>query len=339
MATETRMREPFRAARVPWLVAGLLLVSAHAQAAEPIRMTVHADRPAARISPMLYGIFFEEINRAGDGGLYAEMIQNRSFEDDRGGNEARPAKAPGWTLVKTGATQAEMALDASQPVSAKNPNSLRLEVKSVDGRAGVANEGFKGIAVQKGAEYLFSLYARAAAGFRGPLTVTIEDKDGKVYASAKVDGLAAEWKKFDAALKADDTTAAGRLVIAVAAPATLWIDQVSLFPKETWNGRPNGLRRDVAEMLKAMKPAFVRFPGGCYVEGDRLPNAFRWKNSIGPLVERPGHWNLWGYRSTDGLGYHEYLQMCEDLGAEPLYVFNCAMSHQEQEEQGKVKGR
>jgi len=308
----------------------LLLISAQAHAAETARLTVHVDRPGVKISPMLYGIFFEEINRAGDGGIYAEMIQNRSFEDDRGGNEARPARTPGWTLVKSSAAQAEMAIDAAQPICVQNPNSLRLEAKSVDGRVGVANEGFKGIAVQKGAQYLFSLYARSAAGFQGPLAVTIEDADGKVYASAKIEGLAAEWKKFDTTLTAVDTTAAGRLVIAVTSPATLWIDQVSLFPKETWNGRPNGLRRDLAEMLKAMKPAFVRFPGGCYVEGDRLPNAFRWKNSIGELVERPGHWNLWGYRSTDGLGYHEYLQMCEDLGAEPLFVCNCGMSHEQQ---------
>ena len=317
---------------------GLLLVSAQVLAAETPTLKVHADRPGAKISPVLYGIFFEEINRAGDGGIYAEMIQNRSFEDDRGGNEAKPTRMPGWSLVKNEASKADMAIDASQPICDKNPNSLRLDITAVDGRVGVANEGFKGIAVQKGAQYLFSLYARAAAGFQGPLAITIEDKGGKVFATTKIDGLAAAWKKFDTTLTADDATTAGRLVIAVAAPATLWIDQVSLFPKDTWNGRANGLRRDLAEMLKGMKPAFVRFPGGCYVEGDRLPNAFRWKNSIGDLAQRPGHWNLWGYRSTDGLGYHEYLQMCEDLDAEPLYVFNCGMSHQQQGEQGKLKG-
>jgi len=315
---------------VSCLVLSLLLASAKAQTAEAIRLTVHVDRPGPKISPLLYGIFFEEINRAGDGGLYAEMIQNRSFEDDRGGNEAKPVKTPGWSLVKTSAARAEMALDASRPVRATNPNSLRLDVQSVDGRVGVANEGFRGIAVRKGDQYLFSLYARAAAGFQGPLNVIIEDTRGKVLASTNIEGLTAEWKNFDAILTASDTTAAARLVVAVTSPATFWIDQVSLFPKETWNNRPNGLRRDLAEMLKAMKPAFVRFPGGCFVEGDRLPNAFRWKNSIGELVDRPGHWNLWGYRSTDGLGYHEYLQMCEDLDAEPLFVFNCGMSHEQQ---------
>ena len=283
---------------------------------------------------MLYGIFFEEINRAGDGGIYAEMIQNRSFEDDRGGNEARPAR--------------EARLDARQDVGRSGRDGHRrraadLRPESELAAAGDAKvgrrprgrgqRGFQRHRRAKGRRNTCSRSTPAAAGFQGPLAVTIEDEDGKVYASAKIEGLAAEWKKFDATLTAGDTTAAGRLVIAVASPGTLWIDQVSLFPKETWNGRPNGLRRDLAEMLAAMKPAFVRFPGGCYVEGDRLPNAFRWKNSIGDLAERPGHWNLWGYRSTDGLGYHEYLQMCEDLGAEPLFVINCGMSHEQQGDQ------
>ena len=324
------------AAGVRLAAMGLVLASACVLAAEPTAMKVHVDQPGAKISPMLYGIFFEEINRAGDGGIYAEMIQNRSFEDDRGGSEAKPTKIPGWTLVKREGIEATMALDASQPLGPKNPNSLRLEVGQADAvRAGVANEGFKGIAVVKGAEYQFSMYARSAGGLRGPVTVSIVNGFG-VAAKAEIEGIGPQWKKFQCVLSARETTACAQLVIAVSSPGTLWIDQVSLFPKETWKGRPNGLRPDLAGMLQAMKPSFVRFPGGCYVEGDRLPNAFRWKNSIGEPAQRPGHWNLWGYRSTDGLGYHEYLQMCEDLGAEPLFVFNCGMSH---EEMGKQAGQ
>ncbi|MEN6458034.1 MAG: alpha-L-arabinofuranosidase C-terminal domain-containing protein [Thermoguttaceae bacterium] len=318
------------ATRVRFAALCILLGAFQSQAAETTKLTVHVDRPGHAISPMLYGIFFEEINRAGDGGLYAEMVQNGSFEDDRGGNEAKPVKMPGWTLLKTTAAQAQATIDASSPVRAKNPNSLRLDVQTADGRIGVANDGFRGMALKQGAEYRFSLYARAASGSQGALHVTLEDTAGKVYASAQIDGLTAEWKKFDATLTANATTTAGRLVIAVTSPGTIWTDQVSLFPKDTWKGRPNGLRSDLAEMIHAMKPSFVRFPGGCYLEGDRLGNAFRWKNTLGDLVDRPGHWNLWGYRSTDGLGYHEYLQFCEDLGAEPLFVANCGMSHEEQ---------
>ena len=313
-----------------------LVASARGTAAEPTTMKIHVDRPGVKISPMLYGIFFEEINRAGDGGIYAEMIQNRSFEDDRGGNEAKPAKVPGWTLVKRQDVEAAMNIDSSQPINAKNPNSLRLDIGRADAvRVGVANEGFRGIAVRKGDDYLFSMYARSGNGLQGPVTVSIADSFG-VAASAKIEGIGPQWKKFCCTLSAADTTFSAQLVIAVSSPGTLWIDQVSLFPKKTWKNRPNGLRADLAEMLHAMKPSFVRFPGGCYVEGDRLANAFRWKNSIGDLAERPGHWNLWGYRSTDGLGYHEYLQMCEDLGAEPLFVINCGMSHVEQGKPGPV---
>jgi alpha-L-arabinofuranosidase len=311
-----------------------MLLAAGAAVAQTVKIAVQVDKPGPRISPLLYGLFFEEINRAGDGGLYAEMIQNRSFEDDRGGDEAVPAKMPGWTLVTRDGVAASIAIDASHPLGPTNPNALRLDVGNAPAvRAGVANEGFKGIAVRKGSQYQFSMYARAGNGLKGPVTVGIQDSFGTVATTA-ISGLDAEWKRFDAVLTAGTTTTTAQLVIGVASPGTLWIDQVSLFPKDTWHGRPNGLRPDLGEMLHAMRPAFVRFPGGCYVEGNKLPNAFRWKQTIGDLAGRPGHWNLWGYRSTDGLGYHEYLQMCEDLGAEPLFVINCGMSHVEM----KVKG-
>jgi len=316
-------------------VVGLIFSLNQIQAQPAARLTVHVDRPGAKISPTLYGIFFEEINRAGDGGLYAEMLQNRSFEDDRGGNENIPIKTPGWTLLKPPGCEAAIALDASLPLNPKNPHALRLDISKIDsGRVGLANEGFHGIAIRKGAVYAFSIHARAGTSFHGPLLVSLETSDGHKLATFEFDGVSTAWKKFTCTLTASETTVSARLVVGTTSAGTLWIDQVSLVPKETWKGRPHGLRRDLAEMLREMQPSFVRFPGGCYVEGDKLANAFRWKNSIGDLCERPGHWNLWGYRSTDGLGYHEYLQLCEDLGAEPLYVFNCGMSHVEQNAPG-----
>jgi alpha-L-arabinofuranosidase len=295
--------------------------AAQSPAQSPATLTVHVDRPGVQISPLLYGLFFEEINRAGDGGLYAEMVQNRSFED--------ADKPAAWSLVKSPAAEGTMALDTSRPLNQKNRRSLRLEITKVEsGRVGVANEGFKGMSLKKGAQYLLSICARRADGFAGPIAVSLEQGES-VLAAGKIEGVGPEWKKFDCSLTAGETSAAARLVIAATSPCTLWLDMVSLFPKETWMGRPNGLRPDLAEMLAAMKPAFVRFPGGCYVEGNKLANAFRWKDSIGDVAQRPGHWNLWGYRSTDGLGYHEYLQMCEDLKAEPLYVINCGMAHED----------
>jgi alpha-L-arabinofuranosidase len=328
-ATEATLRQ---GRFLPVFGIGILtwLIMVVAPAAADTSLKVHVDQPGAKISPTLYGIFFEEINRAGEGGLYGEMIQNRSFEDDRGNNDAQPQHWPGWSLVADKGAKVAAALDNSNPLNPQNPNSLRLEIsKTEGGRAGVANEGFRGIAVRQDTQYALSLYARSAGGLHGSLAVSIEDKSGKVFAAAKIDGVGPEWKRFATTLTATDTTTTGRLVISTESTGTLWLDSVSLFDKATWKGRPNGLRTDLADMLDQMKPSFVRFPGGCYVEGNKLANAFRWKKSIGELARRPGHWNLWGYRSTDGLGYYEYLQMCEDLRAEPLFVINCGMAHED----------
>lgn len=305
-----------------------LLLGATALAQEP-SITIDTTRPGAKVSPLLYGIFFEEINRAGDGGIYAEMIQNRSFED---------ASVPvGWSLIPGSGT---VALDQSQPLHPHNLTSLRLE-----GGARVASHGFKGapygkpgedpakwmpgfeqgarempggIAVQKGKAYRLSLYARG----QGTISASLEKPDGSLLARQEWSGLGAEWKELEAGFTAPDAEANARLV--VSATSQVWIDVVSLFP------RGELFRADLLEMLRAMKPAFVRFPGGCYVEGPALADAFRWKKTIGDIAERPGHWNLWGYYSNDGLGYHEYLLLCEALSAEPLFVVNCGMSHEEQ---------
>jgi alpha-L-arabinofuranosidase len=280
------------------------------------------------------------------------MVQNRSFEDsekDRPLDAGQPPLA--WTLVQSPGAEGAMALDTSRPLCANNRHALRLDiVKTAGGRVGVANAGFcngfkkssqrflanaqknkplEGIAVTKGQRYQLSLYARADAHFHGPLSVSVEDADGAVLAAGKTGPLTGDWKQYQVVLTAGKTEPVGRLVIAANAPGSLWLDMVSLFPCNTWKGRANGLRADLAEMLDHMQPAFVRFPGGCYVEGNKLANAFRWKDSIGDVAQRPGHWNLWGYRSSDGLGYHEYLQMCEDLKAEPLLVINCGMAHED----------
>ncbi len=284
-------------------------------ASEPAKLTIHADQSGIKVSPTLYGIFFEEINRAGDGGIYAEMVQNRSFED--------ADKPNAWSIVKSPDDDVSIALDKTHPLNEKNPTSLRLEVKKVASRAGVANEGFKGIAVKQGETYLLDILARREKP-DSTLLVAIESKDGKVLASAKGnrDGNA-----FRFALTANETDPAARLVVALTAPGTVNLDMVSLKPIDTFKGHP--FRKDLAQLLADMKPGFVRFPGGCFVEGNIMRDAFRWKDTIGDIAQRPGHWNLWGYRSTDGLGYHEYLQLCEDIGAEPLYVINCGMSHKE----------
>ena len=294
-------------------------------------MTVHVDRPGVKISPTLYGIFFEEINRAGEGGLYGEMLQNRSFEDDRGDRDQKPTKIPGWSLVRAPRPRRRSASTVPQPLNPHNPTSLRLDNLPTPARfqAGVANEGFKGLALVKGASYDLSFYARCTAACAVRCAV---DARRRKRSSFRGEADSARSARMEAVPLHADGQGDHRQRppgLFASSPGTLWLDEVSLFPKNTWKNRPNGLRPDLAEMLADLKPSFNRFPGGCYVEGNRLANAFRWKNSIGDLAERPGHWNLWGYRSTDGLGYHEYLQMCEDIGAEPLFVINCGMAHED----------
>jgi alpha-L-arabinofuranosidase len=288
-------------------------------------LTVYVDRPGVKISPTLYGIFVEEINRAGDGGIYAEMVQNRTFEDDA-------EKPVAWTLVQSEGTQGAMSLDTADPLNQHTPHSLKLEITRVDtgGRMGVCNAGFKGMSVKEGSHYNLALHARCSDGFAGPVQVTLESADERILARQTLSTLTPQWQKLEVALVSSATDCSTRLVISSGSPGTLWLDVVSLFPQETWKGRKNGLRPDLMAMLEKMKPAFVRFPGGCFVEGDMLENAFRCKKTIGDIAERPGHWNRWGYRSTDGLGMYEYLQMTEDLKAEPLFVINCGMSHMEQ---------
>jgi alpha-L-arabinofuranosidase len=280
--------------------------------------TAHIDIDAAAqgvpISPVLYGIFFEEINHAGDGGLYAELVRNRSFED---------ADTPdAWTLLGDGA---KMAIDTANPLNPRNPRSLRWEIA---GSASLVNEGYWGIAVQRGKRYRFSMYARCDGQFRGALTVSLQSADGQVYAQRTLRGFGKDWKPFSATLTANETDPKARLVLTASGNGTLWLDMVSLMPVDTFKRRPNGLRADLAQMLVALKPSFVRFPGGCFVEGDRMQNALRWRDTLGDVAERPARWCVWGYTSTQGLGLHEYLLMCKDLGAEPMLVVNCGMACQ-----------
>ena len=298
------------------LVLSIVLVplTARSQDVRSAKLTVSVDRPTVTISPLLYGIFFEEINCSGDGGLYGELIRNRSFEES--------ALPDHWKSVG----QAVMSVDSSVPLSPKNTHALRITSAGL-GRCGAANGGYWGIALRQTAEYTLSFYARCSEDFRGLLAVSLEDSAGRSYAGAKVEGIAKEWKRFQVSLVPGEDAAGARLVFSATEKGTVWLDVVSLFPRETYHGRTNGLRGDLAGMLEAIRPGFVRFPGGCWVEGDSLSLSYRWKRTIGDIQDRWTQYNIWQYFSTNGLGFHEYLQMCEDLAAEPLFVINCGMSH------------
>lgn len=277
--------------------------------------TVDASHPGEKVSPILYGLMTEEINHSYDGGLYAELIQNRAFLDDA-------TNAVCWSLVSDGDSAATLALDPTNAFNEQLTTSLRLTVAQAAKKhpAGVANRGYWGIPVLSKTPYRAAIIARADANFSGPVTVSIVSEDGcTVFATGQFSGLAPEWKKFEVTLKTGRVapTTKARFVITVGQPGTVWLGLVSLFPP-TWNDRPNGLRRDLMQMLVDLNPKFLRFPGGNYVEGHTVDTRFEWKKTIGPIEQRHGHPCPWGYRSTDGLGLLEFLEWCEDMQAQPV---------------------
>jgi alpha-N-arabinofuranosidase len=282
----------------------------------PISLTIHPDQPSTPVSPILYGLMTEEINYSYEGGLYAEMIRNATFRGDWSGILY-------WYLLEQGNASATMQHDAGTGPSEALKTSLKLEVKQADAQnqAGLINTGWWGFALQPNTEYKGSFYARASAADMGPVTVSlVADQSGKALATAKVDTVGTDWKQYSFALKtaADaGTTSANHLTVSIGHAGTLWLQLVSLFPP-TYHNRPSGFRADLMEKMAAMHPQFLRFPGGNYVEGNRISDHFDWKKTIGPRVDRPGHESPWGYWSTDGMGLLEFLEWCEDLKMQPV---------------------
>ena len=298
-----------------WLALAVAPATLSAQSAGPAVLRIDAGKVGARVSPKLYGLMTEEINFSYEGGLYAELVRNRSFMEE-------DAKGPvNWRLVQEPGGGATMALDHTQKFNDAIPVSLKLTIPAA-GRVAIANNGYWGIPVRPNTRYRALFYAKAAPGFKGPITVAIVSTEGAtVQASAQVAGLTEAWKKYEVTL----TTAAGApvsaengLLISTSAPGTVWFSMVSLFPP-TFNNRPNGNRPDIMQLLADMKPAFLRFPGGNYLEGNTIATRFDWKKTIGDISRRPGHMNdAWHYWSTDGMGLLEFLEWCEDLHMEPL---------------------
>jgi alpha-L-arabinofuranosidase len=284
---------------------------------EPGRLTVKVDQPGVAIGPMHFGLMTEEINHSYDGGLYAELVRNRTFKDD-------PKTPAHWSVVADPGAGGTIALDGDDPVNATAlTTSLRLDIVTAgpDQRVGVANEGYWGIPVTPKTQYRASFYARTGGGFDGPLTVAIESNDGKTTAaSASTPAVGAKWQKYTVTLKTGDVKPSkdNRLVIfATEKTGKVWLSLVSLFPP-TYNDRPNGNRIDLMQKLADLRPAFLRLPGGNYLEGNTIEERFAWKQTIHGLEDRPGHRCPWGYRSSDGLGLLEFLEWCEDLKCEPV---------------------
>ncbi len=327
--------------------------------AQQASIQIDATKPGSKIPSTLHGIFFEEISHAGEGGIYAELIQNRGFEESRipAGTKLEngflvpwpekphfmiePRKTdwklewphtsqwPAWSAVSKNGATVELALTTEQPLNNATPNSLQVRVNNPGskGAVDIINEGFWGINVINGDSYNLVFYVRTDEQYTAPATVSLQSRDGKVLASQTFKTVQTRsWKKYSCTLKAAATDKKARFVFSFPGSGTVWLDFVSLFPVKTFKGRANGLRPDLAKLIAGLKPSFIRWPGGCYVEGITIESAPDWKTTIGPVEQRPGTFSPWGYWSSDGFGYHEYLQFCEDVNADALYVFNAGVS-------------
>jgi alpha-N-arabinofuranosidase len=326
----------------------LLLLIANALKAQTPHLTLDLTQSGASVSPQLYGLMTEEINHSYDGGLYAELIRNRIFKDN-------PNTPDGWSMVQENGAKAAIQLVAANPenipfdqrrhaINTSLTTCLKLTVESTGFKAGIANEGYWGIPVKPNTSYKASFYIKGSGSrppnrrpgspaptvtvpviednTAGPITVSIVSNDGQmVYASGIVQLVKSNfWKKYEIQLStgADvKPTSNAHFVISTNRTGVYYFNLVSLFPP-TYHDRPNGNRIDIMKLMADMKPTFLRFPGGNFLEGPKLTDAFPWKTTLGPLESRPGHKGSWGYRPSDGLGLLEFLEWCEDLNMEPL---------------------
>ncbi|MBQ2733876.1 MAG: hypothetical protein IJF74_06940 [Clostridia bacterium] len=289
-------------------------------------LTVDTKDVLHQMSPTMYGVFFEDISLAGDGGLYPELLRNTCFHDAL-------TTIPYWHLYTSGGAKGTMRLNRTNKLNDAQFQHLRLSITEMTdgGAVGLRNEGYNGMKLEKGENYLLTFYARTE-DFAGKVRAKLISATGEdISAYAEVKSLTSEWTQYSLTLTPSEYAAQGALVLSCeGGTGTVYFDVVSLFPEKVFGS--SGLRIEMAETLKALSPTFLRFPGGCYIEGKTLDQAFRWKNTLYGKEDRAGHDNVWGYRVTDGLGYYEFLLLCEDLGCEPLYVCGIGIAHNQNED-------
>ena len=297
-------------------ITGVMLASAlvAAVSAQQPSLTIDLNHPLHAVSPTLYGLMTEEINYSYDGGIYAEMVRDRTLGHDW-------QALAHWTMVSYGKSAVEITEDSHTGPSQAVTNSLKVHVMeaSDSAPAGVQNDGYWGMAVRPNTTYTGSFYAKSDTPDT-PVTITLlNDQTGVKAATATVAGIGSDWKRYTFTLKTGDVPASldNHLQLTTTHPATLWFDLVSLLPP-TYDNTPNGNRIDLMEKLAAMHPAFLRLPGGNYLEGNTIAERFDWKKTIGPLVDRPTHMSPWNYHSSDGMGLLEYLEWCQDLKMQPV---------------------
>lgn len=292
-----------------------------------VSVETDVNQPGKKISTDLIGAFFEDINYAADGGLYAELVQNRSFEYYKVKNaEMEPLTA--WSLSSKGIAKAEMQIASAEPLNDNNRKYLKITISKGGDEVIVKNGGFNGIPVLGAKKYRFSVYLRSEGKFKKPVVVSLLTESGSVLASETIASVSNQWKKYAFELTPTANCENASLILTTKGKGVLCMDMVSLFPENTFKNRENGLRKDLAQAIADMKPRFLRFPGGCITHGAGNDNAYRWKNTVGDVAERKANWNLWGYHQTYGLGFFEYFQYCEDIGAKPLPVLPMGISCQ-----------
>jgi alpha-L-arabinofuranosidase len=322
-----------------WIAALVLLIGAQHTNAQPKNdiikkndIIINTNAPIAEVQPTMWGIFFEDINLGADGGIYAELVKNRSFEFYE--------PMMGWKVRQSTFREGSVLVLNRKEVAGANPRFLRVKKSEVADTLAIANEGFRGMGIKKGLRYDFSLlYRLPAAGLT--LHVELISSTGKVIGSSSLTPAVTsgeEWKKAAISFNSTDSALRGHMNIWFEGAGTIDMDIVSLFPSDTWKGRPGGMRADMIQMLADMKPGFIRFPGGCIVEGHDLSVRYQWKKTLGPIEDRQLIVNRWNYEfahrptpdyfQTFGLGFYEYFQLAEDIGASPLPILNCGMACQ-----------
>lgn len=292
-------------------------------------ITVNAKNPIAQIQPTMWGIFFEDINFAADGGIYAELVKNRSFEF------AKPLM--GWKILKPDTTTGVFIMNQSE-TNPSNPRYARFTIAEGEKSFGVLNGGFRGMGIKQGMVYHFSVLARTSAGSSMKMRIELVNSNKEVIGTANLSPESNGWQKYTVSFKATQTEPKAKLTLWFEGNGSLDLDMVSLFPDDTWKNRPGGLRADLVQLLYDLKPGFLRFPGGCIVEGRELATRYQWKKTIGNVDERQMIVNRWNtefshrltpdYFQTFGLGFYEYFQLAEDIGAEPLPILSCGMACQ-----------
>ena len=306
-----------------------LLASEKVSAQPDKSIVVKVDGPKMTIEPTMWGIFFEDINLAADGGLYAELIKNRSFEFFK--------PLMGWKIMKPDTTTGVLIINQSE-TNAANPRFARISIGQGEASFGLSNAGFRGMGIKKELTYHFSILARQLEGSSLKMRIEIVSSTGKVIGTANLTPDAQNWKKYMVSFTSNATDPKAKLNIWFDGKGSLDVDMISLFPDDTWKSRQGGLRADLVQLLADLKPGFLRFPGGCIVEGRELETRYQWKKTVGNVEDRSMIVNRWNtefihrptpdYFQTFGLGFFEYFQLAEDLGAEPLPILSCGMACQ-----------